>query len=345
MLNESIEGNRLLASIIIVNYDGEPFIRRLFESLSQQSLNKARFDIIFFDNKSTDNSLTILDAIKKKYTSLQIKIVRNKTNIGFVRGNNVALQYAKGKYVVLLNNDTYVEFFWLEELVKAMENDAKLGICQSKEIVYKADGSASICLGIPFGIISARKERKTFNRPSDGLIEGYFYSSGACLIIRRNIIVELGYLFDERQFLGDLDLSWAARLLGFRIATNPKSICHHFCGHASRLVYRKASDGEYLNFHDTILTILKNYSLRILMKRFPSYLATSFYVALFKFVFFQEQAFSGLLRALIWNLINLGDTLTERSKMNKIREVTDDEIESFMLPYPNELYYFKLSMA
>jgi GT2 family glycosyltransferase len=335
----------LLASIIIVNYNGEPFIRRLFESLSQQSLNRSRFEIVFVDNASTDNSLTILGEIREKYASLQIKILRNKMNVGFVRGNSIGLQCAKGKYVVLLNNDTYVEPSWLEELVKVMENDATIGICESKEIVYKDDGSASVCIGVPFGILRRRKESKTIIRSNDGLIDVYFYASGACLIIRRDIITKLGHLFDERQFLGDLDLSWTTRLLGFRIVTNPKSICHHFYGYATKLVYRKNSDREYLHFHDTLRTMLKNYSLKTLTKRYPIYLATSIYLTLFKSVYNQEPVISGLLRALIWNLVNLRDTLSERSKMNRMQVTADDEIESFMLPYPPELYYFKLKLG
>lgn len=345
MFTENVEDSPLLASVIIVNYNGESYLKRLFESLCSQSLSSSMYEVIFVDNSSTDNSLKILNQNKEKYASLRIRIIINSTNSGFIKGNNIGLKYSRGKYLVLLNNDTYVEFHWLEELLEVMEKNPTVGICESAEIVYETDGNTSLCLGVPFGILRRSKEKKEMTKTSEGLVEGFFYSSGACLAIRRDIIDKFGRLFDERDLLGDLDLSWEVRLLGFRILSNQKSICHHFYGHATRIVYKKQRDQEYMHFHDNFLAMFKNYSFKRLMKRFPIYFITSIFTSLFRSIQIRKPVVWGLARALIWNFINLRGTLVDHYKIDRIRKISDDDIESFMLPYPNELYYLKLKLS
>ena len=88
-----------LISIIIINYNGKTWLEKLFDSLLSQTYKK--FEIIFIDNNSQDNSV---EFVKNNYSDNRIKIIQSKTNIGFAGGNNLALQYAQGSYILLLNN-------------------------------------------------------------------------------------------------------------------------------------------------------------------------------------------------------------------------------------------------
>jgi GT2 family glycosyltransferase len=331
-----------IVSVIIVNYNGAPFIQKLFESLSKQTLDSSKFEIIFVDNNSNDRSLEIMNEVVIKYPSLNIKIIKNESNIGFCRGNNLGMLYAKGKYLALLNNDMYVDSSYLEELVNVLENDPSIGICGGREILHD-NARVRVCLGNPFGIFRIHNKFVGIVRSND-LLEGFFYAGGSSLIIRRELISRMGSLFDADQYLGDLDLSWAARLQGFRVVTDLKAVCHHFYSYATKSVYKRKIDQKYLSYHDTIMTIIKNYSLETLIKRLPLYLFTSMLFSLYESIKFKEPVILGWIKAFFWNLKNLRDTYKKHMKIQAIRKVPDSIVEKYMLPYPAELFFLKLKL-
>ncbi|OQX96614.1 hypothetical protein B6I21_00470, partial [candidate division KSB1 bacterium 4572_119] len=69
-----------------------------------------------------------------------IHLLKSDNNIGFAGGNNLGLEYALKKdfdLFLLLNNDTVVEKYFLNELINCMEKDASVGICGSKIYYYQ----------------------------------------------------------------------------------------------------------------------------------------------------------------------------------------------------------------
>ncbi len=121
-------------AVIIVNYNGFGFLDKLFYSLKNQTLQIFRdFDIYFSDNGSIDDSVSFVEIFYPK-----VVIYRNGKNLGFAEGNNIVLRdiYKKYKYIVLLNNDVYVEKNWLKELVNTAEKYKNVGIAGSKLLFY-----------------------------------------------------------------------------------------------------------------------------------------------------------------------------------------------------------------
>ena len=121
-------------SIIIINYNGKRFLEKLLFSLAAQTYRN--FEVIFVDNASIDGSIGFLRQFidRVPLPREDVKIICNKRNLGFCIGNNVGLKYATGEYIAFLNNDTYVNSDWLEELVKVLENNEHVAGCQSKII-------------------------------------------------------------------------------------------------------------------------------------------------------------------------------------------------------------------
>ncbi len=297
------------------------------------------FEVIFLDNASTDNSLEIAESFAKK-KDLDTKIVALSNNYGFCKGNNIGFEYSKGMYIVLLNNDTYVLRTWLEELVKAMDSDPSVGICQSKIVDLR---NKRIVYGNFLGIYGERKSSELFKIAGD-LFEGAFYASGTALIIRRELVEMLDYLFDDKQFTGDMDLSWRARLIGFRIITNLRSICYHYQGHSSRIVLRNEVNVGYIVFRDKLRTFIKNYGLARLFLRTPILLFVDFLNSVYKSMKTHSPVIYSLPKAVLWNLYNLRDTWKEHIKIQAKRRLRDSRIENSMLPYPAELYFLKLKL-
>ncbi|MBV7269170.1 glycosyltransferase family 2 protein [Winogradskyella luteola] len=88
-------------SIIIVNYNGEKFLIDCIRSIKKKCL-RLNYEIIIWDNTSTDNSVNLLNT----HFTDDVKLFLSKENLGFAGGNNAAAKHAKGKYILLLNNDT-----------------------------------------------------------------------------------------------------------------------------------------------------------------------------------------------------------------------------------------------
>jgi len=118
--------NMGLVSIIVLNYNGRDYLNDCLNSLLCQSYQD--FEIILFDNSSSDNSA---EFVHDNFSNDKIKIISSDTNLGFAGGNNAALKHAKGELIVLLNNDTVTDKEWLSELVNGLNYTADTGMVQS----------------------------------------------------------------------------------------------------------------------------------------------------------------------------------------------------------------------
>ena len=121
------------ASIIVLNWNGKRYLEECLHALFTQTYSP--YEIILVDNGSHDGSV---DFVAERFPA--VRIIENGENLGFAAGNNVAIRVARGDYIVTLNNDTRAEPDWLEELVKVVETDPKIGMCASKMLFYYHTG-------------------------------------------------------------------------------------------------------------------------------------------------------------------------------------------------------------
>lgn len=320
-LNES-EGNAPSVSVIILNYNGKRFIDRCLGSLL--ATNYSNFEIIFFDNNSSDGSLEFLQ--KTFGNNPQIRVIKNRINSGFTSGNNIATRYAKGQYLVFLNNDTEVDSFWLRELVKVMESDPSIGAAQSKllQLDRKHYDSAGDFLH-PWGLAFRRGEGMEDHGQYEQ-VEEIFSARGAALICRSRVFREVG-MFDTAFVLQleDLDLCWRIRLHGYKIVFVPKSVVYHKGSAALRKVPR--SNSEFMSQRNRLLMTLKNYSLLNLFRYFPIILILTIFGFVFENGFIQSRV-----KALSWIVTNFGKVWIKRSSVQHcVRTVPDSQILKFML--------------
>src|SRR5262249_29893337 len=109
-------------SIIIVNWNGERFLKRCLEALSNQSYGN--LEIILVDNGSSDASVRF---VRENFP--EVKVIALGENTGYTGGNAAGLKVVQGAYIALVNNDARPEETWLEKLIEPMLRDYTVGIC------------------------------------------------------------------------------------------------------------------------------------------------------------------------------------------------------------------------
>ena len=204
-------------SIIIVNYNGITLLEKCLESLFK--VNYDNFEVILVDNNSTDGSVQF---VRKNYAS--VIIIKLESNKGFAEPNNIGTKTAKGEYFLFLNNDTVVTPNFISEMIKVIENDQKIGICQS--LLLKPDGSVDSSgdfidkLGVVYNSKTKSKEIREISS-----------ARGASMMIKKKIFDELEG-FDEKFFFSfeDVDLGWRTWILGHKVVLVPNSIVYHNAG-------------------------------------------------------------------------------------------------------------------
>ena len=116
-----------LVSVIIPIYGKIKFTLSCLVSISKAA-NNCSFEIIVIDDNSKDKSPYYLRKING------IKFIRNRRNRGFIRSCNRASLFAKGKYLLFLNNDTEVTDNFMDTLLQTFHDFPKTGLVGSKLI-------------------------------------------------------------------------------------------------------------------------------------------------------------------------------------------------------------------
>jgi hypothetical protein len=203
-------------SIIIITRNNKKILDECIHSI-KNNIKSITYEIIVSDNNSSDGTQAL---IKTKHS--QVTLIANTANLGFSAANNKGLKIAKGRYSVILNDDTYIKEDTFGKVVRYMDNDPKIGICGPK--LLNPDGS----LQHQGSIFSAFKWRS--KKPIEVSMV-----LGACMFIRMSMLGKIG-LFDENLFFynDDLDLCKRSIKAGFKVLYFPDAQVHHYGGFSSK---------------------------------------------------------------------------------------------------------------
>jgi GT2 family glycosyltransferase/ubiquinone/menaquinone biosynthesis C-methylase UbiE len=214
-------------SIVIPAYDGWDITYKCLASIKENTLGVS-YEVIVGDDASTDETKDINNYIKN------IVVIRNEKNLGFLHNCNHAATYAKGKYILFLNNDTEVRPAWLSSMVDLMEKDESIGMTGSK-LIYP-DGKLQEAGGIIWKDASGWNFGLNQNAgaPEFNYVKEVDYISGASIILRTQLWKEIGG-FDKRYtpaYCEDSDLAFEIRKRGYKVVYQPLSEVIHFEGYS-----------------------------------------------------------------------------------------------------------------
>jgi len=222
-------------SIIIVNWNTRDLLLQCMESIDR-FLKDVELEVIVIDNNSHDESTT---TVEEKFA--QTKIIKNKENIGPVKANNQGIKMSHSPYILLLNSDTYFIDSSMTSMLSMMERDNKIGVVAPQLLNEDLSPHTSF-FNFPTlkGELAERYEfllqwmgyrfsHTTLNTMQEPLQVDWL--SSACMLIRRDIINEVG-LFDENFFIyyDDVDFCRRVKNSSWKIFFYPRAKVVHLEG-------------------------------------------------------------------------------------------------------------------
>lgn len=252
-------------SVIIVNYNVKYFLEVCLHAV-QSAAKGIDAEIIVVDNNSKDDSCTM---IKAKYP--QVRLIENNENTGFSRANNQGVAIAKGEYILFVNPDTVMPEDFLTKTIAYMDEHPQAGAIGPRLIdgkgAYAPDGkksfpSLSVAIFKTTGINKLFSKSTYFNKyyavhvAEDETAEVDILS-GCCMMVRHDIIKQIGGAFDEAYFMycEDFDLCYRIQQAGYKNIYYPQATLIHYKGESTR----KATISHVRIFNDALSVFVKKH--------------------------------------------------------------------------------------
>jgi hypothetical protein len=222
-------------SIVIVSFNAWDYLEKCLLSI-RNTVQEMSYEIIVVDNNSLDGTV---GRIRSDFPGA--RLIANSSNVGFARGNNQGIEVARGRYVLLLNNDTEVLPGAVYTLFRIMENHPRVGLLGCR--LLNTDGSLQVSFGSKISFISdfSRKYVINFYEIRKNRLVGRYlewrhsrqrevdWVKGACMFLRRQALLDAEML-DEKIFMYTEEVDLGSRIsdLGWKIWYTPEArIIHH----------------------------------------------------------------------------------------------------------------------
>jgi GT2 family glycosyltransferase len=213
-------GCLMRASVIVVTYNNQGDLESCLDSILGQL--GPQDELIVVDNGSTDGTP---DSVRMNY--LQARLVCGE-NTGYAGGNNRGAAQAQGAYLVFLNPDTILQAGALDALLAPLEQPGDVALTTACLVYMDRPNLINTCgntihyTGLTYCRGAGRSRAQYADSTEVDAV------SGAAFAIRRVVFEELGG-FDERFFMyvEDTDLSWRARLAGYRCLYVAQAVVKH----------------------------------------------------------------------------------------------------------------------
>lgn len=223
-------GERAVASVVLVLWNCETFLRPCLESLRAQTLEG--LEIVAVDNASADDSAGLFAA---EMTGCRLQ--RNERNLGFAGAANQGIGMTSGEFVLLLNPDVVLRPDFLQRMTAALRaSDSRTGWAAAKLLrmdegrptgVIDSTGHFLTRARYPHNRGWGEEDRGAYDQDTE-----VFGSCAAAALYRRAMLDEValdGEVFDTdfSSYFEDADLDWRAALAGWRCRYVPEAVAWH----------------------------------------------------------------------------------------------------------------------
>lgn len=199
------------ASIIVSTYNRSRFLKRLLLSLSSQTMAPDQYEVLVFDDGSTDETAETCREMMRK--SPNMKYMSTGINLGIAKAQNMAIRESRGKHLLFVDDDCITDREWAEKMNSALEREPIV----AGSVATTLSSFIVICHNIA-----------QFYPFMPGRAAGNVDSiAGANMGFRRSLLDDLG-AFDERILCGpDMEMILRARAKGYSIYFEPEAVVTH----------------------------------------------------------------------------------------------------------------------
>ncbi len=239
-------------SIVIISYNTKDLTIRCINSIYEFTKG-INFEIIVIDNASSDDSVKALEGLKNR-----IKLIKNKENNGFTGGNNQGIKASKGRYVLLLNSDTYILDNVLSGMVHWMDKNPRIDIssCMLRNEDRSVQGTGGYFPSLlrvfswmtiqdfPFvdnfiKPFHPQHAKSIFGKGNDFYLKQkeLDWVGGTFFFMRREVFENIGYIDDDYfMYTEEVDFCFRAKKVGFKVVYNPSWSIVHLGGASSATI-------------------------------------------------------------------------------------------------------------
>ncbi len=231
-------------SIIIISFNTREVLRESLQSIDRER-GSLRIETFVVDNNSHDGSVAMVET-----EFPQVRVLRSQVNLGFGAANNVALELAQGRYVLLLNSDAFLLPHSLRLSVQHMDDNPSVGLAGGRlvgrDMTLQPSARMFPTVFSDFLVMSGLAYKyphsKFFGRFdrtwADPMLPAEVdWVPGAFSIIRREALQKVGF-FDPEFFLysEEVDLCRRIQQAGYKIMYWPDIVVIHIGGESSRQI-------------------------------------------------------------------------------------------------------------
>lgn len=313
-------------SVIIVNYNGKRWLEIFFGSVINS--NYSKLEVILIDNGSTDGSDLY---IREKYKrDSRVKVIENGINLGYASAVNVGLKMANGEVLFVICNDVEVHPNCINEIVKVLSSDRRIGFVQPRVISIKDRKTLDSGLnyldiyGYSYGYVPFSK------KPAE-----VTFTEGIAWATRRDVIERIGKM-EEYYFMeyDDQDICWRALLSGYKNLFIPDAIVYHVRGGTQGKTFFDRTENAKWYVTNHVVTLIKNLQLVNLGKVLSIVIIIEIGKSIYLFGRNSKVLALNTLKGLFIVLRDIELILNKRHEIqNKVRTVSDSDIKIYFHPF------------
>lgn len=308
-----------LVTVILVNWNGKKWLKKCLTSLASQSYSS--IEIVLIDNGSLDGSV---EFVAKNFSF--VRIVRNNKNLGYPTAANIGVDVSKGKYLLLINTDTWVDKNFIEGLIKFYKKN-KFSVISPVVKNYKDSSVVHLpnidITGSPAYFLPITRSDKLF------------YLSSCYFCLKSEYKSTLGFDDNYFAYYEDVDWFWRLNLLKKKFSYAPGIFVYHA---GAGVIGNGIKYKMFLYRNQNALqTLLKNYLFLTLIFIIPLYVVQNLIEILFFLLLLKPRIAYSYIEGWIFNIKNLKKIMKKREWIQKRRKVNDWEIMKKMYWGPAKL--------
>ena len=209
-------------TIIIPTFNGAYHTLRCLRSLLADI--RSSFEVIVFDNGSSDETTELLNRCDN------IQVIKSPQNLGYIKANNAAAKYARGEFLLLLNNDARIVEGAIEDSVKVFSSEQNVGAVGVRIKLATGKLQEAGCMIFRNGTSNGYLRYQNADDPRAMFMRDVDYCSAIYLLLKRQQFLDLGGLDEiySPAYYEETDLCMKLRAQGLRVIYIPSVTVEHF---------------------------------------------------------------------------------------------------------------------